>query len=95
VPAATANHKSQEEIVNKHHRMILIAMVLGTSIGSGLVARSLAQAQKEAAGATLAFNTLKSIAGRWEADTDKGKVSTTYEATLIFPDERRISAGRS
>ena len=34
---------------------------------------------KDQANAALAFDKLKSLVGQWEATTDKGKITTTYE----------------
>lgn len=60
-------------------RISLMALALAITLylaSSGMVS---AQAAKDTANATQAFDKLKTLAGHWEATTDKGKVTTSFE----------------
>jgi hypothetical protein len=55
-----------------------MALTLVMAVCFGLAGAS-AQTSKDPANATLAFDKLKTLSGRWEAATDKGKVSATLQ----------------
>ncbi len=60
-------------------RISLVTLALAVVACLGSSGAAFAQATKDAANATQAFDKLKTLAGRWEATTDKGKVSTSFE----------------
>lgn len=60
-------------------RISLTALTLAITlclVSSGTV---IAQAAKDIVNAAQAFDKLKTLAGHWEANTDKGKVTTSFE----------------
>jgi hypothetical protein len=68
-----------EEEMKQITRISLMALALAITLylaSSGMVS---AQAAKDTANATQAFDKLKTLAGHWEATTDKGKVTTSFE----------------
>lgn len=65
--------------MRKHNGMSLMALTLAFAACLGLVGKVRAQAQRDPANAALAFEKIKTLVGRWEATTDKGKASATYE----------------
>jgi hypothetical protein len=65
--------------MNKTHRITLIGWTLAMAVCLGFARPSSAQPAKDPANAALAYAKLKTLAGKWEATTDKGKVTTTYQ----------------
>src|SRR5262249_7934091 len=68
----------KENTMNMNRSTIALGFVLAVaclvSAGSAAVSDS-----KDQSNAALAFDKLKSLVGQWEATTDKGKITTTYE----------------
>lgn len=60
-------------------RISLVALALTIASCLGSSGAAFAQATKDPANAAQAFDKLKTLAGHWEATTDKGKVSTSFE----------------
>ena len=65
--------------MSKHHRISLMALTLAIAVCFGFTGAAFTQTPKDPANATLAFDKLKTLAGRWEATTDKGKASATFQ----------------
>jgi hypothetical protein len=65
--------------MNKTRRICLMTLTLTMAMGLGFARTSFAQTAKDPANAALAFAKLKTLEGKWEATTDKGKVTTTYQ----------------
>lgn len=64
--------------MSRTRKIALMALILSSVVCFGLIGTAFAQAQ-EPNGAAIAFERLKSLAGRWEADTKIGTAVTTYE----------------
>ncbi len=64
--------------MRKHQRIAMLILIAGAlclvSADTALAAEG-----KKPANASLAFEKLKGLVGRWEATSDKGKVTSTYE----------------
>jgi len=63
--------------MKRNRRITLMALALAVCFGLG--EKAFTQSAKEAASAAQAFDKLKTLAGRWEATTDKGKGSATFQ----------------
>ena len=63
----------------RNERISLIALTLAIAVCFGFASAAFTETPKDTANAALAFDKLKSLAGRWEATTDKGKVSATFQ----------------
>jgi len=57
--------------------LITLALTIACALASSSTA--FGQATKDTANVAQAFDKLKTLAGRWEATTDKGKVTTSFE----------------
>jgi hypothetical protein len=64
--------------MSRAQRIAVMAFVLSSVVCVGLIGTSFAQTS-EPNGATVAFEKLKMLAGRWEAGTKIGTASATYE----------------
>ncbi len=69
--------------MNRNERISLIALTLAIAVCFGFASAAFTETPKDTASAALAFDKLKSLAGRWEATTDKGKVSATFQVALL------------
>jgi len=56
-----------------------MAGTLAIAICMGFAGTAWAQASKDSAGVVQAFDKLKTLAGRWEATSEKGKATTTFQ----------------
>jgi hypothetical protein len=66
--------------VRNRNRITWMAFTLATGVGLGFAGSAYPQTRKDdPASATLAFEKLKTLVGRWEAATEKGKASATYQ----------------
>lgn len=66
--------------MRNHHRTRLMALTLEIAVGLGFAGPAFSQTQKyNPANATPAFEKLKTLVGHWEATTEKGKASATYQ----------------
>lgn len=65
--------------MNKIHRISLIALTLAIAVCFGCAGAALAWTPQAPANAAQAFATLRTLAGRWEATTAKGRASATYQ----------------
>jgi hypothetical protein len=65
--------------MTRNRRFSLISLTLAIAVGFGFVGVAFTKTPKDPANATLAFDKLKTLAGHWEATTDKGKVSATFQ----------------
>jgi len=66
--------------VNKHNRSALLALTLAIAVCMGSMGTTSAQSPKGSANAAPAFDKLKTLVGRWEANTEKGKATATFES---------------
>jgi hypothetical protein len=65
--------------MKKNSRITLMALTLAVAVCIGFWDTAFAQVSKDAANATQAFDKLKTLTGRWEATTDKGKALATFQ----------------
>ena len=65
--------------MKRNRRIALMALALAVAVCFGLGKKAFAQSAKDAANAAQAFDKLKTLAGHWEATTDKGKGSATFQ----------------
>ena len=65
--------------MKKHNRISLMALTLAIAACLGFAGMPFAQITKDPANAAPAFEKLKALVGHWEATTDKGKASATYQ----------------
>ncbi len=66
--------------MNRNHRGSLTALILAVAICFGFAGAAAPQSsQNPSNAASQAFDKLKTLAGRWEATTDKGKASATFQ----------------
>jgi hypothetical protein len=78
VPAIRAKPQLiQEENMNRNRKITLMALTLTAVFGFWSTAFT--QTQKDPANAAQAFDKLKTLAGRWEATTEKGKASASFQ----------------
>jgi len=63
----------------KKNRRVSATLVLVMGVCLGISGKPLVARPADAGNATLAFAKLSALAGRWEATSPKGTVSTTYE----------------
>lgn len=65
--------------MKKHQALKWTALTLALTASMWLAATSMAGPQQDAAKANLAFNKLQTLVGHWQAKTDKGTVSATFQ----------------
>jgi hypothetical protein len=65
--------------MNRTHRICLMLLTLAIAGSFGFAGAAFCETPKDAANAAQGFEKLKALAGRWEATTDKGKASTTFQ----------------
>jgi len=79
-PAGTVRRKliAKVSTMNRSRSKIALGLVLVVAclVSAG---RAAAPDSKDQSNAAVAFDKLKSLVGQWEATTDKGKITTTYE----------------
>jgi len=77
--ASSAGTTSKEtNNMNKHLRIALLSLIVA-ALGLASVGMALAADTSKAGNAGLAFEKLKSLVGQWEATSDKGTVTQSYE----------------
>lgn len=65
--------------MKRHNAITLMALTLAFAACLGFWGTALAQLQANRTDATLAFEKLKTLMGHWEATTETGKASATYQ----------------
>ncbi|MFZ0820241.1 MAG: hypothetical protein WAM91_09235 [Candidatus Acidiferrales bacterium] len=65
--------------MNTIRRRSRLALALAIAVGFGLAGAAAPQTPKDPANAALAFDKLKTLTGRWEAMSEKGKASAAYQ----------------
>ncbi len=65
--------------MNTFHGRGILAIALAAAVSFALAGAAAPQISKDPANAALAFEKLKTLAGSWEAISEKGKASATYQ----------------
>jgi hypothetical protein len=78
-PAKGQTQEYSEEEMKQLSRISLITLALTIACALASSSTAFGQATKDTANVAQAFDKLKTLAGRWEATTDKGKVTTSFE----------------
>src|SRR5258708_2376332 len=68
-----ANRSFQEEEMKKIYKTSLMAVALAIALCTGLTGAAFPQTAADGGNGTLAFDKLKTLVGRWEGTTSKGK----------------------